>query len=126
MVNPPYPHSASSASVPVAVALYQRIGFAAAGAGASGFALLRGYGMRLMLNAAGAGGAGQPSDDGARPVPGGWNRIQIEVADVSDAMARVIQAGGAVRTSVTVGRGGRQAAVEDPSGNPLELFTPTG
>lgn len=112
--------------VPAAVAFYQRLGFADTGVGASGFALLRGYGVRLMLNAAGAGGAGQPADDGARPAPGGWNRIQIEVADVSDAMARVVEAGGAVRTSVTVGRGGRQAVVDDPSGNPLELFTPAG
>ena len=59
------------------------------------------------------------------PEPGGWNRFALEVEDV-DAIAETLRAaGGAFRTDVVDGVGGRQVVVEDPSGNPVELFQPT-
>lgn len=82
--------------------------------------------LRLLLNAPGAGGAGQPSDAGEAPAPGGWNRIQVEVDDVAAVAERLVATGGTLRTSPLQGNGGTQAVVDDPSGNAVELFTPPG
>ena len=112
--------------VPAAAEFYTRLGFEDVGPKSEGFALMRGHGLRLLLNTPGAGGAVRPSDDGRTPAPGGWNRIQVEVGDVTAEVARLEHAGGRVRTSVVEGRGGSQAVVEDPSGNPVELFSPAG
>jgi predicted enzyme related to lactoylglutathione lyase len=110
--------------VAAAVAFYRALGFEDAGPSAAGFALLRGHGMRVLLNTPGAGAAGQPADDGGRPTSGGWTRVQVEVADVSEVIEQILDVGGRVRTSAVAGRGGVQAVVDDPSGNAVELFTP--
>ncbi len=90
-----------------------------------GFAMLRRDELRLLLNSpGGGGGAGQSLSDGSRPTPGGWNRIQLEVNDLDDAVSRLAEAGVPLRTDVISGRGGRQALVCDPSGNLVELFEP--
>jgi catechol 2,3-dioxygenase-like lactoylglutathione lyase family enzyme len=90
-----------------------------------GFAVLRRGALRLLLNApAGGGGAGQAMPDGRRPEPGGWNRIQIEVQGLDAAVARLKEQGARFRNEVVTGQGGKQVLLEDPSGNPIELFEP--
>ena len=91
---------------------------------APGFASLSKDGLRLLLNQPGAGGAGQAMPDGSVPSPGGWSRIQIEIADIEAAVAKLKSGGRIFRGGVIQGNGGGQALVEDPSGNPVELFEP--
>lgn len=91
---------------------------------APGFAQLSRGDLILLVNQPGAGGAGQPMPDGRMPAPGGWNRIQIEVDDLVAAVERLNDAGARFRNELVVGRGGKQILVEDPSGNPIELFEP--
>jgi len=91
---------------------------------APGFAALARGELRLYLNRPGAGGAGQSMPDGQVPAPGGWNRIQIEVEDIDAVYARLQAAGARFRNEVVTGQGGKQALVEDPSGNAVELFQP--
>lgn len=110
--------------ITAAVAFYRELGFEDVGPRAGGFAMLEGHGLRLMLNTPGAGGAGQAADDGTVPSPGGWGRIQLEVADVDQEVRRLSDAGVRVRTRRIDGRGGAQALVEDPAGNAVELFAP--
>jgi catechol 2,3-dioxygenase-like lactoylglutathione lyase family enzyme len=89
-----------------------------------GFArLTRGH-LRLLLNQPGAGGAGQAMPDGQLPMPGGWNRIQLEVEDLEATVAHLREAGARFRNEIVTGRGGQQILLEDPSGNPIELFQP--
>jgi catechol 2,3-dioxygenase-like lactoylglutathione lyase family enzyme len=88
---------------------------------APGFAMLSRGALRLLLNAKGAGGGGRAGDD---PAPGGWNRIQLEVDDLTATVEALRGAGVRFRTSVIEGRGGRQVLLDDPSGNPVELFEP--
>lgn len=90
---------------------------------APGFAMLTRGNLRLLLNAPGAGGGGAGSGDD-RPGPGGWNRFQVEVDDLDAAVAGLDEAGIDLRTGIAEGNGGRQALVDDPSGNPVELFEP--
>lgn len=90
---------------------------------APGFAALSRGDLRLYLNAPSAGGAGQA---GGRPEPGGWNRFQLEVDDLAGAVERLTGEGATFRGEIVIGKGGRQILVEDPSGNPIELFQPAG
>jgi predicted enzyme related to lactoylglutathione lyase len=62
--------------------------------------------------------------DGARPVPGGWNRLVLETDDIASHIARLAKAGATLRNDVVAGPGGKQALILDPSGNPIELFEP--
>jgi catechol 2,3-dioxygenase-like lactoylglutathione lyase family enzyme len=66
-----------------------------------------------------------PLIDGTLPTPGGWNRFAIEVADLGDAVGRLRQAGVHLRSDPIIGVGGKQVVIDDPSGNPVELFEPT-
>jgi catechol 2,3-dioxygenase-like lactoylglutathione lyase family enzyme len=91
---------------------------------APGFASLSRGDLQLLLNRPGAGGAGQAMPDGRAPAPGGWNRIQIVVDDLPATIARMKAAGCRFRNDIVVGNGGKQVLVEDPSGNPIELFEP--
>jgi len=112
--------------VAVAADFYQRhLGFELVRQPAPEFAILARGPLRLLLNApTGPGGAAQPAADGRRPEPGGWNRIQLEVDDL-DATVRDLRAAGVpLRSEVVQGRGGRQVLVDDPAGNPVELFEP--
>lgn len=72
----------------------------------------------------GQGGGGQILSDGTRPEPGGWNRIQLTVSDLTAEVQRLEQAGAHLRSEIVKGVGGDQVLVEDPSGNPIELFQP--
>jgi predicted enzyme related to lactoylglutathione lyase len=91
---------------------------------APGFASLSRGDLRLLLNQPGAGGAGQAMPDGQLPASGGWNRIQIEVQDIEASLETLKSAGGRFRSSIVMGNGGKQVLIEDPSGNPIELFQP--
>jgi catechol 2,3-dioxygenase-like lactoylglutathione lyase family enzyme len=93
---------------------------------APAFAMLSRGDLRLVLSSAGGGpGGGQAMPDGTLPQPGGWNRFSIEVSDLA-GMVRSLRAGGArFRNDVVTGVGGLQILLEDPSGNPIELFEPT-
>jgi catechol 2,3-dioxygenase-like lactoylglutathione lyase family enzyme len=112
--------------VNAAIAFYgERLGFDIDLHPAPGFAILSRGDLRLMLNdPAGGGGAGQPMPDGRRPEPGGWNRIQLEVDDLADEVQALRTAGVRFRNEIVSGRGGKQILIDDPSGNPIELFQP--
>jgi predicted enzyme related to lactoylglutathione lyase len=82
--------------------------------------------LRLVLSAPGGGpGGGQAMPDGTLPQPGGWNRFQLEVDDIEEIVARLREHGARFRNDVIAGVGGKQILVEDPAGNPVELFQPT-
>jgi catechol 2,3-dioxygenase-like lactoylglutathione lyase family enzyme len=68
--------------------------------------------------------AARPMPDGSQPVPGGWNRIVIEVEDIAASVERMRSSGVLLRNEIVTGPGGKQVLVEDPSGNPIELFQP--
>ncbi len=89
------------------------------------FAMLSRGDLRLVLSKPGGGpGGGQAMADGRLPEPGGWNRFAIEVPDI-DSMVRSLRAGNVqFRSDVITGVGGKQCIVNDPSGNPVELFQP--
>lgn len=70
--------------------------------------------------------AAKPMPDGRQPVPGGWNRLVIEVHDLSTLVANLKAAGITFRNEIVEGVGGKQILAEDPAGNPLELFEPKG
>jgi catechol 2,3-dioxygenase-like lactoylglutathione lyase family enzyme len=91
---------------------------------APGFARISRGDLHLLLNRPGAGGAGQSMPDGQQPAPGGWNRIQIEVDDLAATVGELKSAGGRFRNDIVTGNGGLQVLIEDPSGNPVELFEP--
>jgi catechol 2,3-dioxygenase-like lactoylglutathione lyase family enzyme len=109
--------------VDAAVAFYvERLGFNLEMRPGPGFAMLSRGDLRLLLNRPGAGGAGQPMPDGRRPEPGGWNRFQIEVSDIEREVEALREAGASFRGEIVTGQGGSQILLEDPSGNPIELF----
>ena len=91
---------------------------------APGFASLSRGDLHLLLNRPGAGGAGQPMADNQLPAPGGWNRIQIEVNDLVATVEKLKRQGARFRNTIVTGNGGKQILLEDPSGNPVELFQP--
>jgi catechol 2,3-dioxygenase-like lactoylglutathione lyase family enzyme len=113
------------ADVDAAIAFYTgQLGFELDMRPAQGFAGLSRGGLQLLLNQPGAGGAGQALPDGQTPAPGGWNRIQIEVDDLAARVEQLKAAGCRLRSGIVTGKGGRQVLVDDPSGNPVELFEP--
>ncbi len=89
---------------------------------APGFASLSRGNLRLLLNATGAGGAGQAMPDGRAPSPGGWNRIQLEVDDLAGTVETLRAAGVHFRNDIVTGNGGKQILVDDSAGNCSELF----
>jgi catechol 2,3-dioxygenase-like lactoylglutathione lyase family enzyme len=108
-----------------AIAFYTKmLGFQVDLHPAPGFASLSKDDLRLLLNRPGAGGAGQAMPDGRSPAPGGWNRIQIEVEDLAATIEKLRGEGCSFRNQIVVGNGGKQVLVNDPSGNPIELFEP--
>ncbi len=92
---------------------------------APGFAILSRCDLRLMVNApGGGGGATEPMPEGRVPEPGGWNRIQLEVDDLAREVDTLHDAGASFRNEIVTGGGGSQILLDDPSGNPIELFEP--
>lgn len=113
------------ADVDEAIAFYtERLGFEVDLHPGPGFARLTRGDLQLLLNRPGAGGAGQAMASGELPAPGGWNRIQLEVEDLAATVEKLKAAGCRFRNEVVAGFGGQQVLLEDPSGNPIELFQP--
>ena len=111
--------------VDAAIAFYtEMLGFELEMHPAPGFASLSRGDLQLLLNRPRAGGAGQAMPVGQLPAPGGWNRIQIEVEDLEATVEKLKRAGGRFRNEIVTGNGGKQILIEDPSGNPVELFQP--
>jgi catechol 2,3-dioxygenase-like lactoylglutathione lyase family enzyme len=103
-----------------------RLGFREVMHPAPTFAMLSRADLRLVLSAPGGGpGGGQAMPDGSVPTPGGWNRFQLEVDDIEAIVADLREHGARFRNDIVAGVGGKQILVEDPSGNPVELFQPT-
>jgi catechol 2,3-dioxygenase-like lactoylglutathione lyase family enzyme len=89
------------------------------------FAMVSREDLRLILSAPGGGpGGGQAMPDGREPQPGGWNRFVLEVSDISATVASLRSNGAHFRNDIVTGVGGKQTLLEDPSGNPVELFEP--
>ena len=92
---------------------------------APSFAMLCRGELRLILTAPGGGpGGGQQMPDGSFPQPGGWNRFQLEVDDIEAIVERLRDHGARFRNDILTGVGGKQILLEDPAGNPIELFQP--
>jgi catechol 2,3-dioxygenase-like lactoylglutathione lyase family enzyme len=110
--------------VDAAVGFYtQHLGFTVTVRPAPSFAMLQRGDLRLLLNATvGPGGAVQPMPDGRKPEPGGWNRIQLDMNDLDGTVEALRKAGARFRNDIVTGFGGRQILLDDPSGNPIELF----
>ena len=99
------------------------LGFTPGWTAAPAFAeVLRGR-LRLLLSGP-TSSAGRPMPDGRSPEPGGWNRIHLIVDDIAAEVERLRGAGLTFRNDIVTGPGGQQVLVDDPSGNPIELFQP--
>jgi catechol 2,3-dioxygenase-like lactoylglutathione lyase family enzyme len=113
--------------VDAAIGFYTKhLGFTEVMHPAPNFAMLTRGDLRLVLSAPGGQsvGGGATLPDGRRPEPGGWNRFAVEVADLAATVEQLRKAGVPFRGEIIQGTGGNQALVEDPSGNPIELFQP--
>jgi catechol 2,3-dioxygenase-like lactoylglutathione lyase family enzyme len=112
--------------VDAAIAFYcQHLGFDEVMHPAPTFAMLSRGDLRLVLSAPGGGrGGGQAMPDGTAPAPGGWNRFTIEVSDLAATVSALRSAGVHFRNDIVAGVGGKQILLDDPSGNPVELFEP--
>jgi catechol 2,3-dioxygenase-like lactoylglutathione lyase family enzyme len=113
-------------NVDAAIAFYcDQLGFREVMHPAPTFAMVVRQDLRLTLSVPGGGpGGGQAMPDGTMPAPGGWNRISLEVSDIEADVERLRAAGAVFRNDIVTGVGGKQVLVEDPAGNPVELFQP--
>jgi catechol 2,3-dioxygenase-like lactoylglutathione lyase family enzyme len=112
--------------VDAAIEFYTRhLGFRLSAQSGPDFAILARENLQLVLSPPkGPGGGSQPMPDGRRPEPGGWNRIIVQSGNLERDIGVLRKAGVTFRNDVTVGPGGRQILLEDPSGNLVELFEP--
>jgi catechol 2,3-dioxygenase-like lactoylglutathione lyase family enzyme len=112
--------------VEAAIEFYkQQLGFKLEMHPAPPFAMLFRGDLRLVLSQPNpSGGGGQPMPDGTQQEPGGWNRFAIEVSNLESMVEALRQAGAHFRNEIVTGVGSKQIIVEDPSGNPVELFEP--
>ena len=104
-----------------ALPFYQALGFAVAERWGPPFVILRRDDLSLWLSGPGT-SAAKPLANGSTPHPGGWNRLVLQVDDLDAAMAAIRPTGARFRSEPVPGPGGRQVLVDDPSGNPIELF----
>jgi catechol 2,3-dioxygenase-like lactoylglutathione lyase family enzyme len=110
--------------VDAAVAFYTtHLGFTLISKTAPAFADVARGDLRLLLSGPSS-SAGRPMPDGRRPAPGGWNRIHLIVEDLAAEVDRLRAAGVPFRNEIVTGPGGSQILLDDPSGNPIELFQP--
>ena len=107
--------------VDAALPFYRALGFRLGERWGPPFAVMKRKGLTLWLAGPGT-SARKKLSDGSVPQPGGWNRIVVEAADLDATLAKAIAAGGRPRSKPIKGPGGRQVLVDDPSGNPVELF----
>ena len=110
--------------VEAAIDFYTRhLGFSVGANMAPAFAEVRRGALRLLLSGP-ASSAARPMPDGRKPGPGGWNRIHLLVDDIAAEVERLRSEGVEFRNEIVKGPGGRQIVLDDPSGNPIELFQP--
>ena len=111
-----------------AIAFYtERLGFRVTAQSGPDFAIVERDNLQLVLSPPkGPGGGSQPMPDGRRPEPGGWNRIVVQSSRLDEDVAMLKKAGTKFRNDIVAGPGGRQILLEDPSGNPVELFEAAG
>jgi catechol 2,3-dioxygenase-like lactoylglutathione lyase family enzyme len=103
----------------------EQLGFTLQMHPAPAFAMLSRDDLRLVLSAPNpSAGGGQAVPDGTQQAPGGWNRFAIEVTDLSNMVEALQKAGAHFRNNIVTGVGGKQIIIDDPSGNPVELFEP--
>ncbi|HEY8005066.1 MAG TPA: VOC family protein [Phenylobacterium sp.] len=112
--------------VPAAKDFYVgKLGFKVDFSSGTAFAALSRGGLQLLLSPViGPGGASQPMPNGERPAPGGWTRIVLNTPDLKGEVDRLRRAGVRFRNEIVVGLGGSEILLDDPSGNPVELFQP--
>lgn len=89
------------------------------------FAIIQRDDLEIWLSGPGT-SASLPMPDGTQPHSGGWNRVVLEVEDIAATIERLRAAGARFRNELIEGPGGSQILIEDPSGNPIELFEPRG
>ena len=112
--------------MPASVTFYTGLGLQVEIQSGPYFAALSRGGVQLLLSpTSGPGGASQPMPNGDKPAPGGWNRLVLDTQDLQGDVERVRKQGVHFRNDITVGLGGNQVLLEDPSGNVVELFQPT-
>ena len=112
--------------VDVAVKFYTNIlGFELVEKWGPPFAMVKRGDLTLWLSGPGS-SASRPLPDGSKPVPGGWNRLVLETDDLASLVAKLTQFGAQFRSEIVSGPGGKQVLVNDPSGNPIELFESAG
>jgi predicted enzyme related to lactoylglutathione lyase len=110
--------------VPAAISFYTAyLGFSLEQDASPAFASVSRDGVRLLLSGKASSGR-RAMPDGSLPVPGGWNRIQLQVSDIESEVARLKEAGLRFRNEIITGPGGSQILLDDPSGNAVELFEP--
>ena len=110
--------------VPAAIAFYTtHLGFTVEQDASPAFAAVTRNGVRLLLSGPTSSGR-RPMPDGTRPVPGGWNRLHLQVDDLAGEVQRLRAADLRFRNDIISGPGGSQILLEDPSGNVVELFQP--
>ncbi len=110
--------------VEAAAAFYTtHLGFTLLSSAAPAFADVTRGDLRLLLSGP-TSSAGRPMPDGRMPAPGGWNRIHFVVEDLATEVERLRAAGVQFRNEIITGPGGSQIVLDDPSGNPIELFQP--
>ncbi len=107
--------------VDAALPFYTALGFTVTERWGPPFVMLALGDLTLWLSGPGT-SASKPLADGSVPLPGGWNRLVIAVADIQAAMQAIRATGAKFRSEPIAGPGGQQVLVEDPSGNPIELF----
>lgn len=101
------------------------LGFELVWSAGGAFAEIARGNLHLLLSGA-ASSAARPMPDGRQPGPGGWNRIHLLVDDIAGEVERLGAAGVTFRSEIVNGPGGSQVVFDDPSGNPVELFQPSG
>ena len=112
--------------VDAAVAFYvDKLGFELVERWGPPFAMVGRGDLTLWLSGPGS-SASRPLENGSVPAPGGWNRLVLETDDLDALVERLRQSGVPFRSAIVAGPGGKQILVDDPSGNPIELFEPSG
>ena len=105
------------------IAFYTQLGFTVAHQQPPAFASVSLGNTTLLLSGPGASGS-RPMSNGQRQEPGGWNRVVLKVVDLPACIAALKDAAVLFRNEMETGPGGRQIQIEDPDGNPIELFEP--
>jgi catechol 2,3-dioxygenase-like lactoylglutathione lyase family enzyme len=109
--------------VDAALPFYKALGFKLSDRWGPPFAIVKRKGLSIWLSGPGT-SARKKLKNGSTPEPGGWNRLVIEVTDIDVVVAELQAQGARFRSKPVKGPGGKQVLVEDPSGNPVELFEP--